>query len=110
MNNNYVRWRSGLEAYVRNANSHLLKKQGMTLKKYKTMRISPDRKKHIKLFEEDPEVIYLLEQFKEWVRIFNIIELKYGNVIFYQKRLFTNPNNKEDQKKLNELLIQLKLI
>lgn len=110
VNKNYVHWRSGLEAFVRNANSHLLKKQGMTLKKYRTIEISPDRKKDVKLFEEDPEVIDFLNQFKEWVRIFNVIELKYGNVIFYQKRLFNNPDNKEDQKKLNDLLIQLKLI
>ncbi len=110
VNKNYVHWRSGLEAFVRNANTHLLKKQGLNLKKYRTIEISPDRKKDVKLFEEDLEVIERLDQFKEWVRIFNVVELKYGNVIFYQKRLFTNPDNKENQKKLKDLLVQLKLI
>ena len=109
VNYNYVHWRSGLEAYVRNANLNLLKKQGLTLKKYNAMKISPDGKKDVKLFEEDPEVLGLLDKFKEWVKIFNTIELKYGNVIFYQKRLSRNPDNKEDIKILDDLLIQLKL-
>ena len=109
VNYNYVHWRSGIEAYVRNANINLLKKQGLTLKKYKTMKISPDGQRDVKLFEEDPEVVILLDKFKEWVKNYNTIELKYGNVIFYQKRLSRNPGNKEDIKKLNDLLIQLKL-
>jgi hypothetical protein len=110
INSKYVHWRSGLDAYVRKANIQLLKKQGLSLKKYKTIKISPDIERDIKIFEEDPEVVDLLNNFKEWVKIFNNIELKYGNVIFYQKRLILNPNNKEDSKKLQNLLIQLKLI
>ncbi|MEJ2294966.1 MAG: hypothetical protein P8Y23_09355, partial [Candidatus Lokiarchaeota archaeon] len=106
---NYVHWRSGIEAYVRKANINLLRKQGLTLKKYNTMRISPDRKKEPKLFEEDPEVVSYLDEFKEWVKLFNNIELKYGNVIFYQKRLARNPDNKEDREKLNSLLDQLQI-
>jgi len=110
VNYNYVHWRSGIEAYVRNANSNLLKKQGLTLKKYNAMKISPDGKRDVKLFEEDKEVVALLDKFKEWVKLFNSIELKYGNVIFYQKRLSRDPDNTEDREKLKSLLIQLKLI
>ncbi len=110
INSNYVHWRSGLEAFIRKTNIQLLKKQGLSLKNYKFMILLPDKRKDIKLFEEDPEVVDLLNGFKEWVRTFNNIELKYGNVIFYQKRLITNPNNAEDSKKLEILLAQLKLI
>ncbi|TFG18230.1 MAG: hypothetical protein EU531_00955 [Promethearchaeota archaeon] len=110
VNYNYVHWRSGIEAYVRNANSNLLKKQGLTLKKYNAMKISPDGKRDVKLFEEDGEVVALLDKFKEWVKLFNSIELKYGNVIFYQKRLSRDPDNTEDREKLKDLLIQLKMI
>lgn len=110
VNYNYVHWRSGIDAFVRNANINLLKKQGLTLKKYKTMKTSLDGQRDVKLFEEDPEVIVLLDKFKEWIKIYNTIELKYGNVIFYQKRLSRNPENEEDIKRLNDLLIQLKLI
>jgi hypothetical protein len=109
VNYNYVHWRSGIEAYVRNANRNLLKKQGLTLKRYNAMKISPDGKRQVKLFEEDPEVNALLDTFKEWVKKFNTIELKYGNVIFYQKRLSRNPDNAEDREKLDELLTQLDL-
>ena len=109
VNYNYVHWRSGVEAYVRNANFNLLKKQGLTLKRYRAMKISPHIQTDVKLFEEDLEVVSLLDTFKEWVKRFNAIELKYGNVIFYQKRLLRNPDNTEDLKKWNELLIQLKL-
>ena len=109
VNYNYVHWRSGIEAYVRKANINLLRKQGLTLKKYNAMNISPDRQENLKLFEKDPEVVTYLDEFKEWVKLFNNIELKYGNVIFYQKRLARNPNNIEDREKLNSLLDQLKI-
>jgi len=110
INEKYVRWRSGLEAFVRKANSTLLKKQGFTLKKYKSLLLSTEKREDIKFFEEDPEVIDLISNFNRWVKLFNELELKYGNIIFYQKRIMFNEVNKEDRKKLEELLSKLHLV
>ncbi len=110
INEKYVRWRSSLEAFVRKASSTLLKKQGFTRKKYKSLSISTDKRDDIKFFEEDPEVIDLISNFDRWVKLFNELEIKYGNIIFYQKRLILNQDNKEDRKKLEALLSKLHLV
>jgi hypothetical protein len=110
INEKYVRWRSGLEAFVRRANSTLLKKQGFTLKKYKSLSISTEKRDDIKFFEEDPEIIDSISNFNRWVKLFNELELKYGNIIFYQKRLLIKEENEEDRKKLEELLSKLHLV
>jgi len=110
INEKYVRWRSGLEAFVSKANSTLLKKQGFTLKKYKSLSISTEKRDDIKLFEEDPEIIDSISNFNRWVKLFNELELKYGNIIFYQKRLLIKEENEEDRKKLEELLSKLHLV
>ena len=110
INEKYVRWRSGLEAFVRKANSTLLKKQGFTLKKYKSISISNEKRDDIKLFEEDPEIIDSISNFNRWVKLFNELELKYGSIIFYQKRLLIKEDNKEDRKILEELLSKLHLV
>ncbi len=109
INEKYVRWRSNLEAFVRKANITLLKKQGYSIKRYKTLSLSPEKKEDIKSFENDPEVIDLLSGFNRWVKLFNALEIKYGNIIFYQKRLINDADNVENRKKLDELLIQLNL-
>ena len=110
INEQYVRWRSELEAFIRKVNIQLLKKQGYSMKKYKTMMSSTDKKEDIKLFEDDPEVQEKFKQFTSWIKLFNDIELKYGNILFYQKRLITNPGNSENKKKLESLLEQLELL
>ena len=110
INEKYVRWRSGLEAFVRKASSTLLKKQGFTLKKYKSISISNEKRDDIKLFEEDPEIIDSISNFNRWVKLFNELELKYGSIIFYQKRLLIKEDNKEDRKILEELLSKLHLV
>ncbi|MHA2287856.1 MAG: hypothetical protein ACXABG_03620 [Promethearchaeota archaeon] len=110
INEKYIHWRNGIEAFVRKANTSLLKKQGYTIKKYKSMSISAEKKEEIKLFEEDPEVIDLTSGFNNWVKLFNELELKYGNIIFYQKRLIKDTENEENRKKLEDLLTRLKLL
>jgi hypothetical protein len=110
INEKYVRWRSGLEAFIRKGNIQLLKEQGYSMKKYNMMMTSTDKKEEIKLFEEDPEIQENLKKFTSWIKLFNNIELKYGNIIFYQKRVITNPDNKENKKKLESLLKQLELL
>ncbi len=110
INEKYVRWRSSLEAFVRKANTTLLKKQGYSVKKYKALSFSPEKKENVKSFEDDPEVIDLISNFNRWVKLINALEIKYGNIIFYQKRLINDTDNVENRKKLDELLIQLNLI
>ncbi|MFX1557453.1 MAG: hypothetical protein ACFFC9_09390 [Promethearchaeota archaeon] len=109
INEKYIRWRNELEAFIRKANVQLLKRQGYSLKRYKSMQFSADNRDEIKLFEKDPKVIELLDEFNLWIKMFNELEIKYGNIIFYQKRLIRNPDSEEDQNKFNELIRQLKL-
>ena len=109
MNEKKFHWGNGLEAFVRKANTSLLKKQGYTVKKFKSISFSAEKKEDIRIFEEDPEVIDLIASFNNWVKLFNELELKYGNVIFYQKRLLNDIENKETRNILNDLLNNLNL-
>ncbi len=108
INEKYVYWRSGLEGFIRSTNKKLLEDQGFSVKQYKNI-LSKEKKDEIKSLEEDPEVYELLNNFNTWVKRYNKIELKYPNMIFYQKRLINNPDNKESNSKFNELLDELDL-
>ncbi|MHA1670978.1 MAG: hypothetical protein ACTSV5_10460 [Promethearchaeota archaeon] len=109
INGKYIRWRHRLDAFIRRTNSELLRKQGYSIKKYKSM-LSSMKYKDIKFFEDDVDVKSLMHDFNSWIKLFNELELKYGNIIFYQKRLILNSEHKENREKLNTLLEQLKLI
>ncbi len=109
INEKYVNWRSGLEAFIRKTNKKLLRDQGFSVKQYKTI-LSKEKKEEIKSFEEDPLTFELLNDFNNWGKRFNRIELKYPNVIFYQKRLINNPEDKEINSKLKDILDELDLI
>ncbi|NVM35469.1 MAG: hypothetical protein HWN81_07725 [Candidatus Lokiarchaeota archaeon] len=109
INDKSVYWRSGLESFIRRTNKKLLRDQGISVKKYKTS-LSKEKKEEIMSLEEDSEVHELLNNFNGWIKLFNKLELKYPNVIFYQKRLINNLNNKESKNKLSELLIELNLV
>jgi len=109
INGKYVWWRNGLDAFIRTANQKLLKDQGVSIKKYKQL-FSDEQKEEIKLFEEDPEVIDRLKSFNSWVKIFNMLEVKYPSVIFYHKRAAKNPDDMESNDKLIGLLEELFLI
>ncbi|MFW9942425.1 MAG: hypothetical protein ACFFFT_15410 [Candidatus Thorarchaeota archaeon] len=108
INEKYVRWRNGLDAFVRKANKKFLKEQGVSPKKYREVFSSPE-KKEIKSFAEDPDVFDHLNNFDSWVKLFNKLEVKYPNVIFYQKRLINNPEDKESKNKLMDLMNELYL-
>ena len=110
INEKYVFWRDGLEATVKNANIKLLRQQGYNLKKFKALSFSTEKREEIRSFAEDPEIIEIMDGFNAWIKLFNGLELKYANVIFYQKRLITNPEDEESKKKLNKLLEELNLI
>ena len=109
INEKYVHWRSGLEGFIRRTNEKLLNDQGISVKKYKTS-LSKEKKEEIMSLEEDPEVNNLLNNFNRWIKLFNKLELKYPNVLFYQKRLINNQKDKETKNKLDELMTELDLI
>ncbi len=109
INEKYVNWRSGLEAFIRRTDKKLLKEQGISIKQYKKIQLK-ENKGEIKILEDDPEVYDLFNNFKMWVKRYNKIELKYPNIIFYQKRLIRNPDDKESSRKLQELLDELYLV
>lgn len=109
INEKYVGWRSGLEVFIRKTNKKLLRDQGISIKKYKNL-FSKEKKEEVISLEEDPEVQELLNNFEKWAKLFNKLELKYPNVIFYQKRLVNNPNDVDSKNKLNELLDELFLV
>lgn len=110
INEKYISWRASLEAYVEKANVKLLKQQGYNIKKYKDLSFSPEKRSEIKSFAEDPEVNDILKNFNAWIKLFNELEIKYANVIFYQKRLINNLEDNESKQKLEELMINLNLI
>ncbi|MBA7531347.1 hypothetical protein ES705_23559 [subsurface metagenome] len=108
INEKDVRWRGGLDAFVRRANKKFLEDQGVSIKKYKEI-FSTQEKKELKSFEEDPEVYEHLNNFESWVKLFNRLEMKYPNIIFYQKRLINNPEDKDSKNKLMESLSEFYL-
>ncbi len=109
VNEKCVIWGSGLEAFIRRTNKKLLRDQGISIKKYKNL-FSKEKKDEIISLEENPEVNELLNNFQRWVKLFNKLELKYPNVIFYQKRLIKNPDDVDSTNKLKELLDELFLV
>lgn len=109
INEKYVNWRNGLEGFIRRTNKKLLRDQGISVKQYKTLFLKGN-KEGIKSLEEDPEVYELLNNFKRWTKLFNRLEVKYPNVLFYQKRLINNPDDNDSKSKLDELFDELELI
>ncbi|MFX1377055.1 MAG: hypothetical protein ACFFA0_14715 [Promethearchaeota archaeon] len=109
LNEKYLNWRSSLESFIRRANKKFLRDQGMSVKKYKEI-FSSEEKKDLKSFEEDPEVYEHLNNFESWIKLFNKLEVKYPNIIFYQKRLINKPEDETSKSKLSSLLSELYLI
>jgi len=110
LNEKYIFWRDGLESFIRRVNIKLLRDQGFSIKKYKSLPKDVKEKQEIKSFEEDIEVYEHMKVFYGWIKLFNDLEIKYPNIIFYQKRLIKNPEDKESKKKYYDLLENLKLI
>ncbi|MFX1316957.1 MAG: hypothetical protein ACFE9T_13935 [Promethearchaeota archaeon] len=110
INEKYVFWRDGLETFIKRVNIKLLRDQGFSVKKYKNLSNEIKEKREIKSFEEDVEVYEYMKFFYNWIKLFNNLEIKYPNIIFYQKRFINNPEDKESKKKYNELLENLNLM
>jgi hypothetical protein len=64
--------------------------------------------KEIKSFADDERVIDLMEGFNLWIKLFNDLELKYENIIFYKKQLRRQPDS-EKLEKLENLMMELNL-
>ena len=109
INEQVIKWRHELDAFIRRANTELLRKQGYSVRKYKESVSMLKSKDDIKFFEEDQIVKDLMTHFNDWVKLFNNIELKYGNVIFYQKRVITDPFTTSNKERLNLLLAELNM-
>jgi hypothetical protein len=109
MNEKSIKWRHELDAFIRRANTELLKKQGYSIRRYKEANSILESKDNIKFFEDDTSVKELMTQFNKWIKLFNNIELKYGNVIFYQKRVINDPSNQSNKERLNLLLAELNM-
>ncbi len=106
MNENIVRWRSTIDSFLMKASRELLIAQGVRPKKYRSF-LSFDENEDIKYFKDEPEVVEYLENFKEWVKIFNELEIKYPNIIYYQKRMIHDKNNEGLKEKYESLLEEL---
>ncbi|MFX0041323.1 MAG: hypothetical protein ACFE8L_00285 [Candidatus Hodarchaeota archaeon] len=110
INEKYIFWREGLESFIRRVNIKLLRDQGYSIKKYKSLPKDVKEKQEIKAFEEDIEVYEHMKVFYGWIKLFNDLEIKYPNIIFYQKRFIKNSEDNESMKKYHELLVDLKLL
>lgn len=110
INERYIHWRSDLDAFITRVNEKFLKDQGYSVKKYKSLSYMDDDLDKIRSFAEEERVKELMEGFNLWIKLFNKIELKYQNIIFYQKRLINNPEEEKTKKKLRELQEELNLI
>ena len=109
MNERTIKWRHELDAFIRRANTELLKKQGYSTRRYREAISVLESAGDIKLFGDDPSVKELMTRFTSWIKLFNNIELKYGNVIFYQKRVINDPSDPSNKEKLNLLLAELNM-
>ncbi|MBN1214867.1 MAG: hypothetical protein JXA99_05425 [Candidatus Lokiarchaeota archaeon] len=109
INENYIFWKSKLDAYITRVHKKLLEDQGISLKKFNSVSYTGMDKKDIKSFADDIEVKELMDKFNYWISLFNKLELKYQNVIFYQKRYLNNPDDQESNQNLLELRKELNL-
>ncbi|MGM0469845.1 MAG: hypothetical protein ACQERB_13675 [Promethearchaeati archaeon] len=110
INERYIHWRSELDAIINRLNKKFLEEQGYSLKKYKAISYMDEDVEKIKSFAEDEKVKELMDGFNLWIKLFNQIELKYQNILFYQKRLINNPEETKTKEKLRDLREKLNLI
>jgi hypothetical protein len=111
INKRDIYWKNELEAFINRVNKELLKKQGVSMKYLKSPPYLEDKKEDdIRIFAEDEEVKDLMEGFNLWVKLFNRLEQKYENVLFYQKRLKKKPDDEKTKRKLEDLKRELNLI
>ena len=98
----YVRWRSQISIMKSKQTSIFLKQQSIYSKKEFEL-LSEEEKNEIKDFKEEQRIKEAEDIFNAWVKLFKELELNYGKLIFYQKKMLINPDDKETRKKLKEL-------
>ena len=103
----YLAWQNNIDAFIHLHNKRILKEQGYSMSRYNGL--AENKREEIMSFKEDDTVKELVEGFETWVRLFNEIEQKFGKVIFNQKKVYQNPDNKEAKEKLEELLLNLNM-
>ncbi len=110
INKRDIYWKNELEAFINRVNEELIKKQGISMKKFRSSPYLKEAiREDIKIFAEDEDIIDLMEGFNLWVQLFNKLEYKYENILFYQKRLMKKPDDEKTKKKLMELREELNL-
>ncbi len=89
--------------------SFFLRQQGIYSKKEFEL-LSEEDRKEIKNFKEEQRIREAEDMFNAWVKLFKELELNYGKLIFYQKKILIKPDDKEIRKELTELydLLDLK--
>lgn len=111
INKRDIYWKNELVAFTNRVNEELLKKQGVSRKYLKRAAYTEqEESQEIRIFADDEDVIELMEGFNLWMHLYNKLEQKYQNVIFYQKRLMLKPQDSNTQEKLRELRIELNLV
>ncbi len=105
----YVHWRSQINVMKFKKTSFFLRQQGIYSKKEFEL-LSEEDRKEIKNFKEEQRIREAEDMFNAWVKLFKELELNYGKLIFYQKKILIKPDDKEIRKELTELydLLDLK--
>ncbi|TFF98289.1 MAG: hypothetical protein EU547_01995 [Promethearchaeota archaeon] len=110
INKKSITWKNELEAFIIRKHEYLLNQQGISVSKFRKLLPEEREEREIKGFAEDDEVKELMEGFEIWDKLFDNLEKKYLNVLFYQKQFIKNPSNQKYQKLLNNLKIELNLL
>jgi len=110
INKKSITWKNELDAFITRKHENLLKKQGISISQYRKLTPEGREDREIKGFSDDEEVQELMEGFDIWDKLFDNLEKKYLNVLFYQKQYIKNPENQKYQNLLNNLWVELNLI
>lgn len=110
INKKAITWKNELDAFITRKHKYLLNQQGISVRQYKKLTPEEREDREIKGFVIDEEVQELMEGFDIWDKLFDNLEKKYLNVLFYQKQYIKNPNSQKYQNLLNNLRVELNLI
>ena len=110
INKKAITWKNDLDAFITRKHKELLNKQGISVNQYRKLTPEEKERKELKGFADDEEVEDLMEGFEIWDNLFDKLEKKYLQVLFYQKRINKNPENEKYLNMLKNLRIELNLV
>jgi hypothetical protein len=110
INKKAITWKNDLDAFITRKHQELLNKQGISVNQYRKLTPEEKERKELKGFADDEEVEELMEGFEIWDNLFDKLEKKYLQVLFYQKRINKNPENQKYLNMLKNLRIELNLV